>query len=317
MKKLSMIMEFQQHHLRELQHIAQGFDIVVCPQRQDWEQHLRDSEILLTFLPPVNTEMLALAPELKWIQVLTAGVDNLPLEEIRSRGILLTNGRGIHQLHMAEYALAAMINLARNWHVMARNQFDHLWDRTMPQGEISGSVAGILGLGSIGREIARKASFMGMRVIGVKRTPQPVEFVEDVYGPADMGTVFRQSDYVINLLPYTPETDRIIDRRFFDLMKPSAAFINLGRGPTVREADLVAALRSKKLRAMVSDVFEEEPLPADSPLWTMPNVMLTPHIAGVSPRYMDRAMEIIRHNLTVYMTQKGEMINRVDLDSGY
>jgi phosphoglycerate dehydrogenase-like enzyme len=317
MKKLSILMEFQPHHLRELQYIARGFDVVVCPQRQDWEQHLRDCEILLTFLPPVNTEMLDMAPQLKWIQVLTAGVDNLPLAEIRSRGILLTNGRGIHQTHMAEYAVGAMIILARNWHIMARNQFEHRWDRTMPQGEISGSVAGILGLGSIGREVARKASCMGMRVIGVKRTPQPVQFVADVFSPADMGTVFRQSDYVINLLPYTPETDRIIDRRFFDLMKPSAGFINLGRGPTVREADLIAALQSKKLRAVVSDVFEEEPLPADSPLWTMSNVLLSPHIAGVSPRYMDRAMEIIRHNLTVYMTEKGEMINRVDLDLGY
>jgi len=291
--------------------------MVVCPRRDDWTPHLRNCEIVLTFLTPVDTEMLDLAPELKWIQVLTAGVDKLPLAEISSRGILLTNGRGIHQIQMAEYAIAAMINLARSWHVMARNQFEHRWDRTMPQNEIFGSVVGILGLGSIGREIARKASFMGMRVIGVRRIPGPVEFVAEVYGPADMEAVFRQSDYVINLLPYTPQTDRIIDRRFFDLMKPSAAFINLGRGPTVRQADLIAALRSKKLRAMAGDVFEEEPLPADSPLWTMPNVMLTPHIAGVSPKYMDRAMDIIRHNLSVYVTGRGEMINRVDVDSAY
>ena len=156
-----------------------------------------------------------------------------------------------------------------------------------------------------------------MRVIGVKNTPRPLEWVERVYGPKEMGEVFKQSDYVINLLPDTQETRGLIDKTFFGLMKKSACFINLGRGSTVNQADLIDALRAQTIRAMVSDVYEAEPLPADSPLWQLENVILTPHVAGVSPQYLQRAMDIIRHNLQVYLGRTGRMMNLVDLKLGY
>ena len=261
--------------------------------------------------------MIDAAPRLKWIQAITAGVDALPLEEIARRGIRLTNGRGIHTIYMAEYAIAAMINLARGFHSMFRNQMQKEWNRGVPQEEIHGATVGIIGLGAIGREIARKAAFMGMRVIGVKRTRASLEDVDTVYGPEDMARVFQQSDYVINLLPATPATEKLIDHRFFGAMKPTASFINMGRGTTVNETDLIEALRNRRIKALVSDVYETEPLPAASPLWGMENVILTPHICGVSPRYMARAMEIIAHNLEVYLSGRGEMINVVDTVAGY
>lgn len=277
---------------------------------------LNEAEILLVFLK-CDREMIEAAPRLKWIQAITAGVDDLPLEAIAGRGILLTNGRGIHTIHMAEYAMAAMINLARGFHLVLRNQLQKKWDRSVRQAEICGATVGIIGLGAIGREIARKAAFMGMRVIGVRRTPAPLAHVDAVYGPDDMALVFRQSDYVINLLPSTPATEKLIDRRFFEAMKPTASFINMGRGQTVNEADLIAALRHKRIQALVTDVYETEPLPAESPLWEMENAILTPHICGVSPHYMARAMEIVEHNLKVYLSGQGEMINTVDVAAGY
>jgi phosphoglycerate dehydrogenase-like enzyme len=158
---------------------------------------------------------------------------------------------------------------------------------------------------------------MGMHVIGVKRIPGPVDHVEAVYAPNDMTAVFRRSDYIINLLPYTEGTEKLIDRRFFDQMKPTACFINIGRGPTVNEDDLIEALRNKKIRAMVSDVYYTEPLPPESPLWELDNVILTPHISGLSPQYMARAIQIITHNLNVYLSGQGEMINLVDMQTGY
>jgi phosphoglycerate dehydrogenase-like enzyme len=176
---------------------------------------------------------------------------------------------------------------------------------------------GIVGLGAIGQEIARKASMMGMRVIGVKNDPCPLEGVHRVYGPAEMQEVFKQSDYIVNLLPDTPNTRGLIDKKLFSTLKEAACFINLGRGPTVNQTDLIHALQTKKMRALFSDVYEQEPLPEDSPLWEMENVILTPHIAGVSPKYLERAMDIIRHNLPVYVASSGEMINVVDLDRGY
>jgi phosphoglycerate dehydrogenase-like enzyme len=308
--------ELPNPYLRRLEENYPRVEWNRCTDRAELLELLKETEILLIFLRG-DREMLDAAPRLQWIQAISAGVDYLPLDEIGRRGIRVTNGRGIHAIHMAEYAIAAMINLARGFHLMFRNQVRKKWERAIPQQEIYGATVGILGLGAIGREIAAKAACMGMRVIGVKRTPAPLENVEAVYGPEKMTLVFQQSDYIVNLLPRTPATEKMIDRHCFDVMKPTAGFINIGRGQTVNEADLVEALRSKKIKALVSDVYETEPLPADSPLWDLDNVILTPHICGVSPQYMARAMEIIEHNLEVYFSGRGKMINTVDIAAGY
>jgi phosphoglycerate dehydrogenase-like enzyme len=304
------------HHLARLRDSYPQLRIVQCTDHEEILQHLSKTEILITFLL-CTPQMLAAASKLKWIQAISAGVDYLALDEIRRRGILLTNGRGIHRIHMAEFAIAAMINLARGFHIMFRNQMQKKWDRNVPQLEIYGATLGILGLGAIGAEIAKKAAAMGMHVIGVKRKPTPVAHVEEVFGPDNMYPVFQRSDFIINLLPYTPATHQLIDRRCFEQMKPTACFINLGRGRTVNEADLIEALRGGKIKAMASDVYYEEPLPADSPLWDLENVILAPHICGVSPRYNDRAMEIIDHNLAAYFAGRKGMVNVVDLEAGY
>jgi phosphoglycerate dehydrogenase-like enzyme len=303
--------------LSRLSDISDKFELITCKDRAELEPHLAETEILITLFNWPDAEMIRQASQLQWIQALTAGVDFLPLKAIEQQGIILTSGRGIHKIYIAEYAIAAMINLARNFHLMFKNQLKGKWDRSVPQDEINGCTVGILGLGNIGQEIARKASMLGMRVIGVKNEPVALEGVEHVYGPADMDEVFTQSDYVINLLPDSPGTIGLVDKSSFSLMKTSACFINLGRGTTVNQTDLVDALRNKTIRALVSDVYEKEPLPEDHPLWQLDNVILTPHIAGVSPTYLQRAMEIIEHNLQVYVSHAGEMKNRVDFIKGY
>ncbi len=317
MDTLTVYFRPPEEFLAQLSNISKEIEIIVCSKREELKSCLPRTEILITLFAWPDAEMIRLAPNLKWIQALTAGVDFFPLNEIKKQGIILTCGRGIHRVYMAEYAIAGMINLARNFHLMFRNQLKGKWDRSLAQDEINGRTAGIIGLGSIGREIARKASMLGMRVIGVKNTPRPLEWVDHVYSPLEIGEVFKQSDYVINLLPDTQATRGLIDKTFFALMNKSACFINLGRGSTVNQADLIDALRTKTIRAAVSDVYEEEPLPADSPLWQMENVILTPHVAGVSPQYLQRAMEIVRHNLNVYVSRSGQMINVVDLRLGY
>ncbi len=302
-----------------LARLRQGFPqlgIERCPDKDSLFEHLPRAEILMTFMQ-CSPKMLDAAPNLKWIQAISAGVDFMPLDEIRRRGILLTSGRGTSIIQMAEYAIAAMINLARNFHLIFRNQVQGKWERQVPQQEIYGATVGILGLGAIGAEIARRSAVMGMRVIGVRRAPAPMEGVAEVLGPERMAEVFQQSDYIVNLLPATPATQKVIDRKYFDLMKPTACFINMGRGATVNEADLIDVLRQKKIRGLVSDVYAVEPLPADSPLWTLENAILTPHVCGASPQYMARAVEIIEHNVKVYLAGQGEMINRVDLAAGY
>ena len=316
MTRVLINFELPDPYFHQLQQNHPQLDWVLCTDSEKLPSLLKETEILLTFLQ-CDRKMIDAAPQLKWIQAISAGVDYMDLEEIRRRGIVLTNGRGIHKIHMAEYAVAAMINLARGFHLMFLNQLQKKWERSVSQEEIHGATVGIIGLGAIGAEIAKKAAFMGMRVIGVKRTSGPVDHVEEVHAPDDMAAVFRRSDYIINLLPYTQETEMLIDQRFFDQMKPTACFINIGRGRTVNEGDLIEALRNKQIRAMVSDVYYTEPLPPESPLWDLDNVILTPHICGVSPQYMARAMQIIAHNLNVYLSGQGEMINLVNMQAGY
>jgi phosphoglycerate dehydrogenase-like enzyme len=316
MTRVLINFELPDPYFHQLQQNYPQLDWVLCTDSEKLPSLLKETEILLTFLQ-CDRKMIDAAPQLKWIQAISAGVDYMDLDEIRRRGIVLTNGRGIHKIHMAEYAVAAMINLARGFHLMFLNQLQKKWERSVSQEEIHGATVGIIGLGAIGAEIAKKAAFMGMRVIGVKRTSGPVDHVEEVHAPDDMAAVFRRSDYIINLLPYTQETEMMIDQWFFDQMKPTACFINIGRGRTVNEGDLIEALRNKQIRAMVSDVYYTEPLPPESPLWDLDNVILTPHICGVSPQYMARAMQIIAHNLNVYLSGQGEMINLVDMQAGY
>ena len=317
MNKLAVYFRAPEEFMNQLVNFSNNFEIIMCPSSDELKSHLSLTEILVTLFDSPDAEIIRQAPELKWILALTAGVDSFPLNEIKKRNILLTNGRGIHKIHIAEYAIAAMITLARNFHLAFRNQLKKKWDRSVPQDEINGCTVGIIGLGAIGQEIARKASVLGMRVIGVKHDPCPLEGVEQVYGPAQMESVFKKSDYVINLLPDTPDTKGLINKTMFAAMKNTACFINLGRGPTVNQPDLIEALQKKKIRALFSDVYAEEPLPENSPLWEMENAVLTPHNAGVSPKYLIRAMDIIQHNLQVYVSQSGEMINMVNLDRGY
>ncbi|MDW7672552.1 MAG: D-2-hydroxyacid dehydrogenase, partial [Bacillota bacterium] len=288
---------------------AEDWQLDIVSKTEDLEQIIADAEVLVA--SPCDREIIKMGQNLKWVQALSVGVDAFPLEELMAQGAVVTNGKGIHRIHMAEYAIAAMVMLARNVPVFMRRQIEGRWDRKVLQGEINGATLGILGLGTIGREVARKAEFMGMRVIGLKNHPTPVPHVEKVVGMDEINWLFSESDYIVNLLPGTPDTEHLVDHRLLEQMKPEACLINMGRGSTVKEADLIPALKEGRIRAFWADVFEEEPLPADNPLWQMENVVITPHICGESTKYMKKAMEIIEHNLKVYQTGEGTMRNVV------
>jgi phosphoglycerate dehydrogenase-like enzyme len=265
----------------------------------------------------LKAEHLKIAPNLKWIQGLMAGVDALPLDTIKERGIILTTGRGIHKNHMTEYALSMMILDARNLDQLLLKQKKKEWDPSFKQGEIKGKTLGIIGLGSIGKELARKASFMGMDVIGVKRTRNPVPHVRKVYTNEEVEEIFKQSDYIVNLLPYTPETEKFVDKNLMTLMKPTACMLNLGRGSTVNEDDLYDALKNKVFRKYISDVFETEPLPKESPLWDLDNIIITPHICGPNVNYMSKAYDIVKENIGKYKEDSESVINKYSFERGY
>ena len=305
----------EEHHLQRLRSCSPQLTIVSCQDRPCLESYLPEAEVLVSF--QCDEAMLAMAPHLKWVQALTTGVDSFPREELAKRDIALTSTRGIHAKHMAEYALASLIILARNLHRIAKNQTSRIW-KQLPQGEIQGKVLGIVGLGSIGQEIARKAAFMGMEVLGVKKRPEELSEVRRVVGMDGLQQVLSRSDYVINLLPRTPETEGIFNRERFQGMKQGACFINMGRGSSVVEEDLLEALRTNHLGGFVGDVFNREPLPPEHPLWQEEKAMITPHICGVSTVYMDKALPVLEHNLMAYIQGRfRDMQNRVEPDQPY
>ncbi len=257
------------------------------------------------------------APRLRWIHAFTAGVDQfVELPGVRDGRIVLTRTVGAHTA-MPEHVIALVLAFSRRLHVDIRNQVAHRWDRPAGIGlEVQGQVLGILGLGQIGQQLAARAAALGMRVIGTKRTPGPVPDVERVVPPERMDEVLREADFVVALLPVTPATRGLLGEREFRLMKPAAVFINVARGLIVQEEALLTALREGWIAGAGLDVFDQEPLPPDHPLYSLEQVIITPHVSGITPRFFDRVAGVFCENLRRYVA--GEpLLHVVDAARGY
>lgn len=276
----------------------------------------KEAEVLITY-GKVSSSFIEQMPKLKWIQVLSAGIERLPLGEIKERNILVTNARGIHGIQMAEYTLGMILNLVRRNYILYENQKQKKWDNRIRLDEAYGKTLGILGLGAIGTEIAKRAKAFGMKVIALRRNRGEVpQFVDELYSLEERMKLFEESDFLVVLLPVTPETIHFVGEEELAAMKNSAYLINIARGAIVDEQALIKSLQENRIAGAVLDVFVEEPLPEDHVLWTLPNVIITPHNAGSSPKYIERALEIFFHNLDAY-PNKEKMRNVIDLDRGY
>lgn len=290
--------------------------IIQCRTPEELEQLGSDAEVFLA-TGKMEERLVRNAPQLKWIQTLSAGVDGLPLPAVCERGIRLTNARGIHRIQMSEFAMLYMLQWARRADLHLTNQKNKIWGKHVPVGELYGRTVGILGSGSIGQAVAEKARVFGMKTLGYSRSGQPSSGFDAVYsGREGLLELLAASDYVVLLLPSTPETKHFLTMEELRVMKPSSFLINLARGSVVNEEDLVQALREGVIGGAALDVFETEPLPLSSPLWELPHVFITPHVAGLSPHYMERAAEIVYENLRRYLEGR-ELINMVDPAVGY
>ena len=265
-------------------------------------------------------ERLREATALRWIQTVGAGVERLLSPEIVARSELtITNASGIHAQPIAEHAFGLILMYARNLHLAAQRQHEAEW-QSAPYREslrtLHGRTLGVLGLGAIGERIAQIGAAFGLRVIGLKRTPHPVEHVSEVFGPEQLSAFLAQSDLLVNLLPLTSATRGWIGARELLSLPRGAFFVNLGRGGTVDTPALVEALRSGHLGGAGLDVTEPEPLPKEHPLWTLPNVIITPHYSGAQPDYFAHVGELFVANLERYV--RGEpLFNVVDKQAGY
>ncbi|MDQ0337951.1 phosphoglycerate dehydrogenase-like enzyme [Caldalkalibacillus uzonensis] len=277
----------------------------------------QEAEVLLTYGEDLTPVLIDELPALKWIQVLSAGLEKMPFERIGERNILVTNARGIHGIQMAEYTMAMILTLVRRHYQLYDLQKERKWGRSVRVDEAYGKTIGILGLGAIGEEIAKRAKAFGMRVLAVRRSQAPCPgYVDQLLTMAEREILFRESDFVVALLPLTPETEHAVGHTELDWMKPSAYLINIARGKVVDEEALLQAVRSNKIAGAVLDVFSEEPLPDHHPFWSEKNIIVTPHVSGRSPHYMRRALAIFEENLKRYPDTEA-MRNVIDVKRGY
>jgi len=247
--------------------------------QQPSAEHLARTEFMIARGVPPGT--LARMPRLRWIQSLTAGVEGwTSLPDLRP-DIALTCARGTHRVQMPENILGALFHLCKPYSQIVLDQSERRWVKRVSE-PLAGKTLGILGLGEIGRELAKKAAALELRVIGTRRTPDPVDHVHQIYAPQDTDAVLSQSDFVLLLLPLTPETENFMNARRFKQMRRSAYLLNFGRGATVVDADLVEAVQAKTIAGAVLDVFRKEPLPLEHPFWTTGGITVLPHIGGLA-----------------------------------
>lgn len=279
---------------------------------------LPEADVLVTFGGGIREYTVKEALRLKWMHIMSAGVDRLPFDQLINRQILITNVRGIHAIQMAEYTFAVLLQIVRRMQELAEAERQKRWEKRLRITELWGQTLGIIGVGAIGKEIARRAKVFGMRTVGVNTDGRAVDDVDEVYATRHLEQALQESDFVILTVPLVPSTRHLIGRRALDAMKDSAYLINIARGPVVDEQALIDALEQKRIAGAVLDVFDEEPLPTEHPFWTMDNVIVTPHISGLSPMYMTRAVDVFIENLMHYSAGEiGKMQNVIDPKKQY
>lgn len=289
--------------------------VSVCKDKSQLAEAVRDADILIvSWRLPAG--LAASAGSLKWIHSIGAGVDGILTPDVLESEIVVTSSSGIHREPISEHVLGFMLSFVRGFHTFARQQVRKEWKRFDLE-ELASKTLGIIGLGEIGSEIALKAKGFGMRVIAVKRNAvEKPSYVDELWRPERLMNLLEESDFVVLSLPLTPETRGFFGEPELRAMKKSAYFMNISRGKIVQEVKLTRALREGWIAGAGLDVFEEEPLPEKSELWEMPNVIITPHVAGSNPQYTERAMAIFEENLKRFLNGQ-ELENVVDKKLGY
>lgn len=262
--------------------------------------------------PPLLSEVLTSADRLEWVQSGWAGVEQLCEPGLR-RDYILTSAKGMFGALVSEYVMTYLFAFERRVFRMQSNQLKRHW-KPLSYRRAKDITLGIIGLGSIGRQLAITARHFGLRVMGLNRSGKPCEEVEEVYKVDEIAAFLKEPDYLVITLPATSQTNQLINADTLKMMKPAAVLMNVGRGNSINEADLVCALSGGVIGGAVLDVFENEPLPPESPLWQMPNVCITPHMAATS--FPEDIAEVFIHNYQRFL-RKETLQHVVDFELGY
>lgn len=278
-------------------------------QEAQFGELLKRAEVCFDFDRAHLRDLRTAAPRLKWVQATSSGIGQMIQRTgLDQTGIIFTTASGVHARPLADFCLMAMLMFAKNYQWMERDKRAKRWERYCGE-ELTGKTLAIFGLGRVGQAVARHGKNMEMRVVGMKRTLGSVPNVDQIFQRDDLHTMLRQADYLVLIAPHTPETEGLIGEREFAVMKSSAVLINIARGDLVDEDALIRALKEKRLAGAALDVFRKEPPPQESPLWEMPNVIISPHSASTVTQEDARETEIFCENLKHYL--RGEPLRNV------
>jgi phosphoglycerate dehydrogenase-like enzyme len=318
--KLLVISKPNAKHLSLLEKLSDTTTITVGNSLEAFNDAAPEADVILNGMNAGETLALIfpLAKKVQWVHSLSAGVENALNPDLIASPVPVTNGRGVFRESLGEFAIASILFFAKDLRRMVRNQEREHWEQFDVE-MITGRTLGIIGYGEIGRAAAARAHALGMRVIALRRRPElssadPI--VDKFYGIDQRSELMSDSDYVLAAAPITPETRGLIGEREIGAMKSTAVIINLGRGPVIAEEALIRALRDRRIKGAALDVFDNEPLPAGHPFWSMDNVLLSPHCADHTSDWLEQAMQLFVTNFERF--EKGEpLLNVVDKRAGY
>jgi D-2-hydroxyacid dehydrogenase (NADP+) len=296
--------------------------VITLANKDTVTQEVSDAEIALT--TSIRPEQFIAAQKLRWIHSPSAAVHQFLFPELVNSHVLLTNGRDVHGPVVAEHVIALIFALAKNLSAAVRFQQQHVWGQEIAWGpghrprELAGATLGLVGLGSIGRQVAKHAAALGMQVIAVREHPENTkpESVHEVLPSSRLDELLARSDYVVLAAPVTRGTQGMIAGPQLAQMKPDAYLINVGRGALIHEPALIDALRERKIAGAALDVFDKEPLASDSPLWGLDNLLITPHTAGMTEKLWERQYVLFSENLHRYLSGQ-PLLALVNKQSGY
>jgi len=278
-------------------------------------EQIADAELLLAYSPHIPPQLVEAAHQLQWIQLLGSGLDGVLEATAANPNVLITNGRGAQAEPVSETVIAFLFALSRQLPRLVRNQAERSWER-WPASLLKGSTVMIVGIGAIAECLAPKCRALGMRIVGFSSKPRQVKGFDHMHALDRLVDQVGEADYLVLLTPLSEQTRSLVNQQLLANMRKGACLINVGRGGVVDEAALVNALESGHLAGAALDVFAEEPLPQSSPLWTCPNLMISPHLGGLNTGYAKELLPILRHNIECYLGGHiGHMRNIVSRDS--
>ena len=293
-----------------------GYEIIFKDERDiSFSDDMEDADIMVCF-DPFNKLDISMLPKLKWIQLLSAGINQVPVDKVLNQNIILTNNRGGYSIPIAEWIILKTLEMYKNSKEFYEKQKNKNWKIDTSLLEIYGKTIGFIGTGSIAQEAAKRFEGFGVDIIGINASGKKAEHFHECFCVDKLDEIVNQCDVLIVAAPYTEESHHLIDENVFKNMKDGTYLINIARGSIIDEEALIRNLKSGKIKKAALDVFEIEPLPENSPLWNMDNVIISPHNSWASEMNFRRRYEIAYKNMKRYINNE-DLINIVDLKRGY